>query len=1378
GNIYVSTNALSASPTFTLYTVGGSASSTGSVVAMANNATIVYVQENNKVYRSANSGQTWTNITYNLASVNHRRILAEQFGGTNELVFIATNNAVYYKKAGQTTWTNYSTNLPGRRSPVEFSMYDDGTNNAKIRYATYGRSMWETRIGNLREVSASFDAAQTFYCTSGTAVQFRDQSLGNITSWSWSFPGGSPSTSTSQNPSVTYSTGGVYSATLTVSDGTTTSKITIPNYILILSSSPKANTGCTLASNSNLNNGFGIGIFYFGLGTITNSTSGSDGYYNDYSCSQYTYLTPGNTYNATITTGTTNAEGAQVYIDWNDDGNLQSTEAVISFPANNSGSRTLSFTVPTTGVVLNKGLRLRVVSRFNSIPTSACNTSTYGQAEDYTVYVQPVTSAVLANGTGSSSICTGSSANLKITITGGTSPYSVVISNGTTTQTINSYTSGANINVTPSSTTNYSIVSVMDNVFYSLTTSGAPSVTVSPNVTWYLDGDGDGYYVNTQSNCVSPGIGWNTIGGTNGDCNDNIATMHQQFPFYVDADGDGFGTGSLTQVCAVGASLPPTNYSLSNIDCNDNNAAIHSPVQYFLDVDGDGYGSTNSNFLCSTTVPVGYSSNNTDCNDNNINMHQQFSFYIDNDGDGFGSTTTAMVCAVNSNTAPTGYSVNALDCNDNNASLTTGNSFYVDADGDGFGSTTTAILCSTIATAGYSSNNTDCNDNNVAIHIGNTFYIDNDGDGFGSTTSVILCNISAPAGYSANNTDCNDNNISVHSATLIPTVSISVVPSNIVTQGTSVTFTATTTNGGTSPIYQWQKNGNLVGTNSNTYATTPVNADSIWCVINSNAQCIATSNATSSKIKMIVTPVSTGGGGSNDFPCGALNASANSGSIAGLPTVLSAYDDGGSVYGGLTNSSVLSSPPSGPSLVYFTGNNSSATSSNDPIPSCVSYASGYVPKTVWYKFRVPTFAAGVTLRSVISYGQSFNAVLAVYKITSGTACSLPVFSEIQCSSTGTLALTQADLISYQGQYLYVQLQGTNTNPAGIYTLSIQGIVPNISLSAPTSTTIQVNFPSISAPNLKLYVYWQRVGTNGATYIGINPTNSYTINGLISGQNYKVWVKFVDVSVLHGSVIYCEAKTLGTTSGCGSVLPAPTITSVPSHCARVYFNFTNPPTSVPSLLVPPPSTFPIRLIWALNGTNRGWVQALATIPSGGYFINNLILNSNYSFYYSYKCIGGAVMNSYLTNYSSCIGPARLNKHHEYVINGVHYIDNDLEDLMAAAMPENIDDGNIHEITFDEIEYKNDESMPTSTDKLFSVSPIPADQEVELKFNSIIKNGWIKMVDLSGKTIFTKEITESNFEQKINIAVSQLESGIYLIQFIDENNFESQKIIISR
>jgi PKD repeat protein len=58
----------------------------------------------------------------------------------------------------------------------------------------------------------NFSATPTSGCSPMT-VNYTDQSTG-ATSWSWTFPGGSPSTSTLQNPVVVYNAAGTYDATL------------------------------------------------------------------------------------------------------------------------------------------------------------------------------------------------------------------------------------------------------------------------------------------------------------------------------------------------------------------------------------------------------------------------------------------------------------------------------------------------------------------------------------------------------------------------------------------------------------------------------------------------------------------------------------------------------------------------------------------------------------------------------------------------------------------------------------------------------------------------------------------------------------------------------------------------------------------------------------------------------------------------------------------------------------------------------------------------------------------------------------------------------------------------------------------------------------
>ena len=56
------------------------------------------------------------------------------------------------------------------------------------------------------------------YAVNGLTVDFLDQSTNNPTAWNWSFPGGTPSSSTLQNPSVTYPWPGQVGVTLVVSN--------------------------------------------------------------------------------------------------------------------------------------------------------------------------------------------------------------------------------------------------------------------------------------------------------------------------------------------------------------------------------------------------------------------------------------------------------------------------------------------------------------------------------------------------------------------------------------------------------------------------------------------------------------------------------------------------------------------------------------------------------------------------------------------------------------------------------------------------------------------------------------------------------------------------------------------------------------------------------------------------------------------------------------------------------------------------------------------------------------------------------------------------------------------------------------------------------
>jgi PKD repeat protein len=83
-------------------------------------------------------------------------------------------------------------------------------------------------------LSPDFTASSTII-SMGESIDFTDASNGTISSWNWTFEGGTPSTSTEQNPSgIVYETPGNYSVTLTVTGPNGDSEmITKENYITV-----------------------------------------------------------------------------------------------------------------------------------------------------------------------------------------------------------------------------------------------------------------------------------------------------------------------------------------------------------------------------------------------------------------------------------------------------------------------------------------------------------------------------------------------------------------------------------------------------------------------------------------------------------------------------------------------------------------------------------------------------------------------------------------------------------------------------------------------------------------------------------------------------------------------------------------------------------------------------------------------------------------------------------------------------------------------------------------------------------------------------------------------------------------------------------------
>ncbi len=121
---------------------------------------------------------------------------------------------------------------------------------------------------------AAFTTINTTVCAN-VPVTFNDQSTNFPTSWAWSFPGGTPASSTSQNPTVTYTNPGTYNVSLTATNGVGSGSNTLSNYITVNAtpSTPVASVNSPLCSGAaniiNLTTPAVAGVTYSWTGPVS-----------------------------------------------------------------------------------------------------------------------------------------------------------------------------------------------------------------------------------------------------------------------------------------------------------------------------------------------------------------------------------------------------------------------------------------------------------------------------------------------------------------------------------------------------------------------------------------------------------------------------------------------------------------------------------------------------------------------------------------------------------------------------------------------------------------------------------------------------------------------------------------------------------------------------------------------------------------------------------------------------------------------------------------------------------------------------------------------------------------------------------------------------
>jgi PKD repeat protein/photosystem II stability/assembly factor-like uncharacterized protein len=197
------------------------------------NMDIVYITRGTKIYKSVNKGVSWEDMSANLPDMNLNDLA---YYNRNEIegIYVGTNIGVFFKDEIMTEWVLFSDNLPEAILVTEIEIYLDQENpvNDRVRASTYGRGLWGSPTYYYAP-TANFSASETII-PAGCAIDFFDNSQGYPHSWTWSFEGGTPSTSNEPNPTgVVFDNAGTFEVSLTVENPDGTDTKTVVGYITV-----------------------------------------------------------------------------------------------------------------------------------------------------------------------------------------------------------------------------------------------------------------------------------------------------------------------------------------------------------------------------------------------------------------------------------------------------------------------------------------------------------------------------------------------------------------------------------------------------------------------------------------------------------------------------------------------------------------------------------------------------------------------------------------------------------------------------------------------------------------------------------------------------------------------------------------------------------------------------------------------------------------------------------------------------------------------------------------------------------------------------------------------------------------------------------------
>jgi PKD repeat protein len=220
GRFYRTDSLYLASPSFVSLTsrLPNPSSTVNWIETHPNKPRTVYIIQSNTIYRSNDTGNTWTNITGALPAVAKNCLLLDR--QATDGLYVGTDVGVFYRDSTMTAWVPYKNNLPANSRITELEMYYDyaNTSGSRISASTYGRGLWQSDVYLTNSAPQADFYADTIACVN-LAVTLLDLSTGNPDTWKWTI---TPGTFTfvngtdagSQSPQVKFTAPGNYTIKL------------------------------------------------------------------------------------------------------------------------------------------------------------------------------------------------------------------------------------------------------------------------------------------------------------------------------------------------------------------------------------------------------------------------------------------------------------------------------------------------------------------------------------------------------------------------------------------------------------------------------------------------------------------------------------------------------------------------------------------------------------------------------------------------------------------------------------------------------------------------------------------------------------------------------------------------------------------------------------------------------------------------------------------------------------------------------------------------------------------------------------------------------------------------------------------------------------